>query len=44
MEIKKLCPNSKVEEGLNIVYDAGDYRARKLITPMMEIDKWIDSL
>lgn len=44
MEIKKLCPNSRVEEGLNIVYDAGDYRTRKLITPMMEIDKWIDSL
>lgn len=43
-EIKKLCPNSKVEEGLNIVYDAGDYRTRELITSLDEIDNWINSL
>ena len=43
-EIKKLCPNSKVEEGLNIVYDAGDYRTRELITSLDEIDKWINTL
>ena len=43
-EIKKLCPNSKVEEGLNIVYDAGDYRTRGLITSLEEIDNWINNL
>lgn len=43
-EIKKLCPNSKVEAGMNIVYDAGDYRTRKLITSMDEIDNWISKL
>lgn len=43
-EIKKLCPNSKVEAGMNIVYDSGDYRARKLITSMEEIDNWISKL
>lgn len=43
-EIKKLCPNSKVEEGMNIVYDAGDYRTRELITSLDEIDKWISKL
>lgn len=43
-EIKKLCPNSKVEAGMNIVYDAGDYRTRKLITSMEEIDNWISKL
>lgn len=43
-EIKKLCPNSKVEEGMNIVYDAGDYRTRELITSLDEIDNWINSL
>ena len=43
-EIKKLCPNSKVEEGMNIVYDAGDYRTRELITSLDEIDNWIKNL
>lgn len=43
-EIKKLCPNSKVEAGMNIVYDSGDYRSRKLITSMEEIDNWISKL
>lgn len=43
-EIKKLCPNSKVKEGLNIVYDAGDYRTRELITSLDEINNWIDKL
>lgn len=42
--IKKLCPNSKVEEGMNIVYDAGDYRTRELITHLNEIDSWIKTL
>lgn len=43
-EFKKLCPNSKVENEMNIVYDAGDYKTRSLITSMEEIDKWINSL
>ena len=43
-EIKKLCPNSKIEEGMNIVYDAGDYRTRELVTSLDEIDNWINSL
>lgn len=43
-EIKKLCSNSKVEDGLNILYDAGDYRTRKLITSLDEIDNWINTL
>lgn len=44
IEIKKLCPNSKVEDGLNILYDAGDYRTRKLITSLDEIDNCINKL
>lgn len=44
IEMKKLCPDSKVDAGLNIVYDAGDYRTRKLITSLDEIDKWINTL
>lgn len=43
-EIKKLCPNSKIKEGMNIVYDAGDYRTRELVTSLNEIDKWINTL
>lgn len=43
-EIEKLCHNSKVEEGFNIVYDANDYKTRKLITSLKEIDEWIDNL
>lgn len=43
-EIKKLCPNSNVDEGLNILYDAGDYKTRKLITSIEEIDNWIRTL
>ncbi len=43
-EIKKMCPDSKIGEGLNIVYDAGDYRTRNLITPLDDIDKWINML
>ena len=43
-EIKKLCPDSKIEDSISIVYDAGDYRTRKLITSLDEIDKWINTL
>ena len=34
----------KVEDGLNILYDAGEYRTRKLITSLDEIDNWINTL
>lgn len=44
IEIKKLCPNSTVEDEMNIVYDADDYRTRKLITSLSEIDNWINTL
>lgn len=40
-EIKTLCPNSRVENELNIVFES---YSDKLITPEKEIDKWIDSL
>lgn len=43
-EIKKLCPNAKVEEGFNIQYDAGDYKTRELVTSLDEIDNWIETL
>lgn len=40
-EIKTLCPNSRVENELNIVFES---YSDKLVTPEKEIDKWIDSL
>ena len=40
-EIKSLCPNSKVEDGLNIVFES---YSDKLVTSEAEIDNWIDSL
>lgn len=40
-EIKTLCPNSKVENELNIVFES---YSDKLVTSEKEIDKWIDSL
>ena len=43
-EINKLCPNSKVEKGFDIVYNADDYKTRTLITPLEEIDNWINML
>lgn len=43
-EIKKLCPNSRIEKGMNIVFDAEAERMQQLITPVDEIDAWIDSL
>lgn len=42
-EIKKLCPNSKVEKGMNIVFSE-DYHENKLITSEDEITKWINEL
>ena len=42
-EIQKLCPNSKVENGMNIVYTE-DYRENQLVTSPDEIDNWIQKL
>lgn len=42
-EIKSLCPNSKVEKEMNIVF-AEDYKVNELVTKEEEIDKWIESL
>lgn len=39
-EIKKLCPNSNVKEGMNIVFTE-DYNKNELVTPIDEIDDWI---
>lgn len=42
-EIKKLCPNSEVAEGMNIVFTE-DHTANDLVTSTDEIEKWIKSL
>lgn len=42
-EIQKLCPNSKVEKGMNIVFTE-NYQENKLITSIQEIEKWIELL
>lgn len=42
-EIKRLCPESKVAEGMNIVFTE-DYTENKLATPQEEVDHWIESL
>ena len=40
-EIKKLCPNSEVDEGMNIVFES---YSDNLVTSPDEIDNWINSL
>ena len=40
-EIKALCPNSKVEEGMNIVFES---YSDKLVTSEKEIENWINTL
>lgn len=40
-EIKSLCPNSNVEEGMNIVFES---YSDKLVTSEKDINNWIDSL
>lgn len=40
-EIKSLCPNSKVEEGMNIVFES---YSDKLVTSEKEIENWINTL
>ena len=42
-EIEKLCPNSKVENGMNIVFTE-DYNENQLVTSPNEVDNWINSL
>lgn len=42
-EIRKLCPNSKVEDELNIVFTE-DYTKCELVTSKNEIDDWIKKL
>ena len=42
-EIQKLCPNSKVEKGMNIVFTE-NYQENKLIISIQEIEKWIELL
>ena len=40
-EIKLLCPNSKVEEGMNIVFQS---YSDKLVTKEQDINSWIENL
>lgn len=40
-EIQKLCPNSKVDKGINIVFES---YSDNLVTSPDEIEKWIDEL
>lgn len=42
-EIQKLCPNSEVEKGMNIVFTE-DYRENAIVTSPDEIDNWIKGL
>ena len=42
-EIEKLCPNSTVDKGMNIVFTE-DYHENELVTSPDEVDKWIESL
>lgn len=42
-EIKELCPNSKVEIEMNIVFTE-DYTTNELVTSPDEIDQWIKKL
>lgn len=42
-EIQKLCPNSKVEKGMNIVFTE-DYRENAIVTSPNEIDNWVKGL
>lgn len=42
-EIERLCPNSKVEKSMNIVFSS-NYHENELVTSPDEIDKWINTL
>lgn len=40
-KIKKLCPNSRVEKEMNIVFES---YSSKLVTSKEEINKWISEI
>ena len=40
-EIEKICPNSKVEKGMNIVFES---YSDVLVTPKKEVETWIEQL
>lgn len=42
-EIKQLCPNSNVENQMNIVFTT-NYEENKLVTSQKEIDNWIEKM
>ena len=42
-EVQKICPDSKVEKGMNIVFTE-DYHENELVTSPDEIDEWINNL
>ena len=42
-EIRDLCPNSNVENEMNIVFTE-DYRENQIVTEPDEIDKWMSNL
>ncbi len=42
-EIKKLCPNSNVENQMNIVFTT-NYEENKLVTSQKDIDNWIEKM
>lgn len=42
-EIEELCPNSKIDLGMNIVFDSNYYN-NKLITKISDVDNWINTL
>lgn len=41
IEIKNMCPNSKVDSEMNIVFKS---YSDELVTPLSEIEKWIDKI
>ena len=41
IEIKNMCPNSKVESEMNIVFES---YSDELVTPLSEIENWIDKI
>ena len=42
-EIQKLCPDSRVDKGMNIVFTE-DHHVSQLVTSPDEIDEWIEKL
>ena len=42
-EIERLCPNSTVDKGMNIVFTE-NYHENQLVTSPDEVDEWIESL